>query len=227
MVLRPELTNFKANEHETECSMCFILQTNNFQAVVITNTTHTYYLFNYICGEMQWSGVDNDMAVVGYTLPGSYRNHPSSGYSSIANAVSCSIDLEKRRRRKRANQQNDGPVLEIPLDFGNGQGGPFGNQPQGEAVECTNAMQEDEILYCGFDPFPENQQEFFHKLSMNLPPCPETEDKAIADRGTFVRQTDIEEAPCYISARPTPLPDGISNSLGELSLTQQCCYSTK
>ena len=43
------------------------MQSNNYQAILVTDGLSTYIIFTYVCGEMQWSAVrGNIAAVVGY-----------------------------------------------------------------------------------------------------------------------------------------------------------------
>lgn len=76
------------------------MQTNNYQAIIVTNFTHTYALFTYLCGEMQWSSVgENKAAVIGFSAKGEFfNNHPQSGTENVASAVSCS-KLGRREKR--------------------------------------------------------------------------------------------------------------------------------
>ena len=62
------------------------LQTNTYQGIIITNTTTTYYIFSYPCGDIQWS----DQAVVGFNANADvYYNHPASGLPNLGRIVSC------------------------------------------------------------------------------------------------------------------------------------------
>ncbi len=78
---------------------CMFLQTNTYQAIVVSDTIHTTMIFTYICGGMQWSAVGSSRhgAVVGYSAGGTkYFNYWLSGYKSIAESISCATRLGKR-----------------------------------------------------------------------------------------------------------------------------------
>ena len=60
--------------------------------MIITNGIHTYYIYTYTCGEINWSTIGGESAVVGHNAhKKKFSNHPSSGYSSIGEAVSCTF----------------------------------------------------------------------------------------------------------------------------------------
>ncbi len=53
-----------------------LLQTNSYQAVLITDGQASYAVFTYKCGELQWSG----NATIGFYTDGKfYQNHFLSG----------------------------------------------------------------------------------------------------------------------------------------------------
>ena len=89
------------------------LQTNTYQGIIITDKVNTYYVFTYICGELQWSvGSGFDHAVVGYNSHGDYfYNTPGSGYENIADIVSCSFQVGNRRIRNTPPQESMQGVL--------------------------------------------------------------------------------------------------------------------
>ena len=164
---------------------------------------------------MQWSGIGKDLAVVGYVLPGMYRNHPSSGYPSIANAVSCSVGINKRRRKRNFNR-----IVTLRI----------GDDPDGDAGmvqrNCLNRIMDNGKLFRDFQPPPANAAQLAKDLAATLPVCPDAEYKIDDDSARFVKQADITEANCYVSARPTPLPDGRTHLQYSIGLTQQCCYDS-
>ena len=65
--------------------MFFVLvQTNTFQAIVITDFTSSYSVFIYKCGDLQYSAG----ATIGFTsLSDLYSNHRVSGYN--ARNIAC------------------------------------------------------------------------------------------------------------------------------------------
>ena len=98
--------------------MC--LQTNKYQGIIITDRVHTYSLFTYTCGELQWSAHGLEYAVVGYNCQGDYfSNNPASGYENIADVVSCSFQVTGKRRRRQTiiDSINDFTMtMEMPAD---------------------------------------------------------------------------------------------------------------
>lgn len=64
----------------------FSFQNNTFQAVLVTNSTKSYAIFTYKCGELDFL----DTAVIGYNIPlGYYVNHPLSDAALPADTVAC------------------------------------------------------------------------------------------------------------------------------------------
>ncbi len=66
------------------------MQTNTFQGVIVTDTFRTYYVFTYVCGDMEWSGQGTETAIVGYNSNGDYfKNHEANGLADINEIISC------------------------------------------------------------------------------------------------------------------------------------------
>ena len=180
----------------------FILQTNNYQVIIISNVTHTYVISTYICGEMQWSAVGrNKAAVVGINAQGEfYRNHPLSGYSGIENAVSCADALGKRRKR----QCDDIQISELERM-------PCDDDMERIVGDCLRSIRMDEnVNLRGTTP---------EDLAKNLDPCPCTLRHALADFGRYVKLSDSPL--CFVSA----VPRIIRLVAFQSSLTQVCCYN--
>ena len=76
------------------CHMCLLLptQTNSYQAILITNGTHSHAVFTYQCGSMGWARADYSGATygtIGYWADGDFfKNHPLSG-THIADEIAC------------------------------------------------------------------------------------------------------------------------------------------
>lgn len=62
------------------CCVLNALQSNTYQAIVITNLEQSYAIFTYNCGQLEWSGLDV-FATIGYNSPsdGSFANHRFTG----------------------------------------------------------------------------------------------------------------------------------------------------
>ena len=70
------------------------LQTNTFQAIVITDSLKSYSVFTYRNDSLQWSGLDGfyNEAVVGYNMDGVFKNQPLSGTEHILNIAKKSYN---------------------------------------------------------------------------------------------------------------------------------------
>lgn len=182
--------------------MSYLLQTNNYQAIVVTNNTRTFVIFTYTCGEIQWSSLGrNRAAVVGYNARGDYfDNHPSSGFSAIGDSVSCTFQLRRRQARQAPLSSNN-----IMFTF-------FVSKSLFQLRgDCLTAMSTDAVFLTGSTP---------QNLVEMLDPCPPTLEQVRDDFGRFVLQPGrFPSSICYVSAK------FISMQLVELiHLTQQCCY---
>ena len=159
-------------------------------------------MYNYICGELQWSGFGRDKGLVGYIASGGFfTNHPSSGSSNVAEIVSCTITLnnKKRRKRQRRPQRTQLPI-EIPAD-----------PVEREKVEmCAEVRERNRIILLRVRP-PIDTTE----LANDLEPCPPNQNQAIIDVGRFIKLEE-ENPICYVAGRPL--------RLRQFTITQQCCY---
>ena len=172
----------------------------------MTDTFHTYAVFTYKCGDMQWSGLNqNQGAVIGFDAEGNYfGNHPLSGSSSIGEAVSCTFD-NNMRRKKRELQQTD-PICNLTPD-----------PPPDFRTECQQMGQDDISLFRKL--FGANHREAPRTLADMFGPCPCTKDHADNDLGRYIKQPSdtIIGVECYVSGKPI--------TVQTLNLTQQCCYT--
>ena len=65
------------------------IQTNTYQAILITDCFETYVIYTYKCDLLQWTGPNGHHAVVGYNIQGlPVRNEPLSGTEAI-NTIDC------------------------------------------------------------------------------------------------------------------------------------------
>ena len=63
-----------------------ILQTNSFQAVIVTDAIATYAIFTYKCGLLNWMDYQ---ASIGYSISSTfYHNHPLSNTNNV-NDIAC------------------------------------------------------------------------------------------------------------------------------------------
>ena len=73
--------------------------------MIITDTIYSSNLFTYTCGDLEWSTTGNRPAVVGYNAGGTYfENHRSSGFDTVANDVSCVVEVSRSKRQAAGNQ---------------------------------------------------------------------------------------------------------------------------
>ena len=184
--------------------ICF-LQTNNFQAVLVTNFSHTFAIYNYICGEMEWSGFGNEKAAVGYIASREiFNNHPASGFSLIGDAISCPTE-DSRKRRKRAIGRNN---IVQQIGIGNGD-------LQDRINFCVHGTPGDTIINrAGI------KTSFIASL---LEPCPPRLSLAQTDVGRFILFGTNDNQQCFITAKP--LTRTQPTALSQFTFTQQCCYS--
>ena len=64
--------------------MCFVVQENTFETILITDGTYSYAIFTYQCGLMEW---DNG-ATIGFKASGNFyeNNFPSSAEVACLNS---------------------------------------------------------------------------------------------------------------------------------------------
>ena len=175
------------------------LQTNTYQGIIITDGVNTYYVFTYICGELQWSvGSGFDHAVVGYNSHGDYfYNTPGSGYENIADIVSCSFQVGNRRRRNTPLQDSMEGVL------------PHYNPAVGKCIIKMNidrnSISDDKI----------------QQVLENLPGCPPNSHLVEVD---LLFEPDSTKAGCFrskIQVNPANIGAHVQRSY---AFVQQCCY---
>ena len=176
-------------------------QTNTYQGIIITDRVNTYYVFTYICGELQWSiGSGFDHAVVGYNSHGDYfYNTPGSGYENIADIVSCSFQVGNRRRRNTQPQESMQGVL--PYNT------PNPVEMCSDKIDIDrNSISDDKIL---------------HILEI-LPDCPPTSHLVEVDH---LFEPDSTKAACFrskIQVNPANIGAHVQRPY---TFVQQCCYS--
>ena len=145
------------------------MQTNTFQGVIITDTVRSFYVFNFTCGEIQWSGQGSETAIVGYNSNGDYfNNHPANGFPDIGRIISCTrYIIPNRRRMKRETliiQRNDttsGTSGECPTD----QATQFAKR------QCRNIAMFDNSTFTDVDDLRSTNG---NRWNATLPKCPPT-----------------------------------------------------
>ncbi len=180
------------------------MQTNTYQAVIISDVARTFAVFTFLCGGVEWSAVGSGRAAVqGYNEAGnSFFNHRLSGYLAIGNAVSCIAGQGKRRKRETDNAD--------PICF------PADPVLQGLIDTCQLfKIFQERIL------FTVDMKASLNAIAALLPPCPPTRMQANLDSATFRPQPTVPK--CYVSVLPVPADDKIQ--FQQISVTQQCCYN--
>ena len=181
--------------------MCFLclsfVQTNTYQAAIVTDHLITYPLFTYVCGQMEWSATRSGKhAVVGYNGYGNaLYNHPASGFDVIIDEIACYKSSNKRWTQTKRN------------------GGVFPFMSQNELPtshrKCIMLSQE----YKGI------LNELTRVRSI-ISPCPPSIRQAVDD-DRFMLQPDTN---CYVSTffEEVIRPQGVT-----YTVTKQCCYSSR
>ena len=166
-----------------------------------------YAIFSYNCGGIQWSSLGrNRPAVVGFNAMGAYfMNHPLSGFTEIGSAVSCIVDAGQKRKR-----QNDtsNMIIQLPVD----------NNVANTLSDCLTRYRADITLLIISQLINPQGPGDPQSLAAMLDPCPCTQNQARLDRGRYT----LFNNNCYISARPTLVQ---LQAIGQISLTQMCCYA--
>ena len=161
-----------------------------------------YAVFSYICGEIEWSSVgENNLAVVGFNANGPLNEELEVSFHNYRlsglRGVGSTISCE--------NNPITNLVCRLPS-----------TQARRDEVECISALDKDtELLH----------EETTHQaLASMLKPCPCSLSQIQQDFASFIRQENTAQN-CYISAFPVTYQ--IAESKDTLTLTQQCCYSSR
>jgi hypothetical protein len=142
------------------------------------------------------------VAVVGLNSGGNFfDNHPLAGFSGIGDAVSCTFNIGKRRKRQAPVMPNN-VMMNLPTDPNLRQ----------LVDQCTGFMNRDSLVYLGTNHTQES-------LAAMLEPCPCIIKQADADHARFRPFT--QPGNCYVSAQPIDL----RTLTGTITLTQMCCYT--
>ena len=66
------------------------MQTNAYQAIVITNHEESYAIFTYNCGEVEWAAGLGSYSTIGFysASDGIFENHPLTGQPNV-NMIAC------------------------------------------------------------------------------------------------------------------------------------------
>lgn len=179
---------------------------NSYQTTIVTDVFRTYTVFSYTCGGIQWSALGrNRAAVVGYNSEGNFfSNHPLSGLSGVGDAVSCTFNIGRRRKRQdNENDMTNNMAMPIPAD----------DTIRRLVQQCLMFEARDKLSYLGTTHTPQT-------LADLLDPCPCSLQQVVEDRARYRRLED-DDRNCYVSSHPI---DFLLPTLGLIKLTQMCCY---
>ena len=187
-----------------------IIQTNTYQAVVITDGTTTFVQYTYLCDEMQWTKSGNKFAVVGFNLHGRRtNNYLRSGYPTVDGIASCP-DSHLTKRSSHVGHIGIGQQQIIEIGAPNHSGDSndtIVNMPCDPNVIgciCKTLIKGDENM---------TTQETIDIINSRIPSCPPslTDDGMMTDSRFF-----LVESNCYIWA--------FYEEYNDMSFTRQCCY---
>ena len=173
------------------------MQTNRFQGIIITDTVHSYCIFSYACGDIQWSGHGSETAIVGYNSHGKYKNHPANGLADIGRIISC------RRRECRI-------LYSLPAN----------EDLQTAKSECTRMANDDDRNFQNIANLRNANNERFVAI---LPRCPPTQAQVLLS-SEFMPFT-AQDGDCYRSYNTfMPRPVDVDGNI--LHFVSVCCYDT-
>ena len=138
---------------------------------------------------------------MGYNAGGTYfENHRSSGFDTVANDVSCVVEL-RRSKRQAGGMMPTTDSMEIDID----------EILRRTTEDCRERYNNDRLLI-------PNPDETFRNPVM---PCPCTLRQARRDQRFMMDTMFRPDSTCYLQRS---VVNG-SDVLGPISYTQQCCYA--
>ena len=180
--------------------MIFLLQTNTFQGIIITDNINTYAFYSYSCGAIQWSGQGFETAIAGYNSFRNYfSNHPANGFADIGRIISCTRQVAaNQNRRKRAAGNNGAAGCPMPAN----------PNVQQALIDCCQSFTNDGKQYSA------DNLDMAQRL---VPACPPIRAQ-IGVNPMF----EAQQNNCFLSRT-----DVVINGLVQPGLFRaQCCYQT-
>lgn len=181
----------------------YIIQTNTYEGIFITNGFESHALFTYECGEVQWSGLNFEFSTVGYNLEANYfDNNPANGFQAINEIVSCTVESRVNRKKRATTGAPAGCMMPANPDL----------------VQAMSDCQTQSTNDMGLIADPNE----ITMAARALPPCPTTLDCARRDRN-FRPHGNRGGNQCFRSVREVR-PTGPSIA-GPVTFTQVCCFT--
>ena len=175
-----------------------ISQTNTYQGVIITDTVRTYYVFTYVCGEIEWSGLGTETAIVGFNSNGDFfDNHPANGLSDIGELIACNTGPEGVNR---TYQENGGEVNELSFNL----------DLAISKAACIDVANRDDEAFENIDDV----------ISLgDLPECEQL--RARLELGAAFQEFPQQAGNCY---RSSNVVNAVGNNGEILEFVSVCCY---
>ena len=127
-----------------------------------------------------------------------------SGLSGVGDAVSCTFNVGRRRKRQDDEDNvTNNVAMPIPAD----------DTIRRLVQQCLRFEATDKLSYLLSTHTPQT-------LADLLDPCPCSIQQVVEDRARYVRLED-DDRNCYVSSHPI---DILLPILGSIKLTQMCCY---
>lgn len=186
------------------------LQTNTFQGVIISNSVQSYYVFSYTCGAIQWSGLGDETAVVGFNFNADYfDNHIANSLPDIGHIMSCT-------------RQSIIPGFVQSRQLSPGMiGGSSGRIPILETLAlCDTFANADDASIASIDQLRDVNGS---DIASKLPSCPPQAHNIMITPHNFSLFSTQSTGNCYRSNK-TFVPIG-SELQGNYKFVSVCCYS--
>ena len=177
-----------------------ILQTNTYQAVIISNGLETFAVFIYNCDLLNWIGRVGSYASIGFSVQGE-----SNDFTNFANSIFSQEGTVRQTAcsNVRFNVSYTTIVYRV---------GVAGNEEQRARSVCfERAMREQNIFRASEQAIQTARSQSF------LQDCPCTTFQAFRDNN-FNLMNEVDEFICFVGSIRFTLPDG-------KRFVYRCCYS--
>lgn len=184
----------------------YIIQTNTYQAVVISDGTETYSIFTYNCEQLHWIGEVGNYASVGFNVLSNMENFPSFANHDLSRTPNVGM--------LACNHTSQG----VPWTNTIYRIGVSVSDLQRNRSWCLDQVAKDELRYNV------STENIIHNLPAELSDCPCSIFQVQRDPRFFsdANATFLDEADCYFSRFPSTY-----SSDSTIKMFYRCCYSTK